>query len=436
MGQAYFIQPRYKSLGETVFRSFMKAKSWPEAADFYSFRADSDPFDLGAYPPEALLMLAEAELDRRKYRHALQILRPVLGESAVSPRAELVAAKAHIGLNQIKDALSILPNDAADPAVLSEADYLRAVCLMREGGTREAFNLLVKVAEQSFEQRFDALCQLLSLARGLHDDVQANRATRLMQATRTTELAPDEMAKSGGRQADGGWLLERNGFFEAPVQVLSDTLAIKMSVKAEGTFETHVETGLVIDPATGLARYVFPNLEVTLGDLPPKYIRVPFLNWTDTFVFFDGLEPGIYNLRIAYINDHTFQKDRQDRKFFLRHIWFQSAIVFFGDELKWQIDSKRGVAVFEARIAPRFPIESFAVNLSKFPAGQQAEFRLEIDGQKRASVRLDQTAGSFVERKLALSPGSYHVLLTLLPVGAASEVQEIAGGIELIGFSY
>jgi len=436
MGQAYFIQPRYKSLGETVFRSFMKAKMWPEAADFYSFLGDSDPFDLRADAPETLLMLAEAELDRRKYRHALKILRPVLGESAVSPRAELLAAKAHIGLNQIKDALSILPNDAADPADLSEADYLRAVCLTLEGGTREAFNLLAEVAGRSFEQRFDALCQLLSLAISLHDDVQANRAIRLMQATRTTELTPEQMAKSGGRPADGGWLLERNGFFEAPVQVLSDTLAIKMSVKAEGTFETHVETGLVIDPATGLTRYVFPNLKVTLGDLPPKYIRVPFLNWTNTYLFFDGLEPGIYDLRIAYINDHTFQKDRQDRKFFLRHVWFQSAIVFFRDELKWQIDSKRGVAVFATKIAPRFPVRSFAVNLSKFPAGQQADLRLEIDGQQRAAVRLDQTAKSFVERKLALSPGSYHVLLTLRSVGAASEVQEIAGGVELIGFSY
>jgi len=436
MGQAYFIQPRYKKLGEAVFRSFMKAERWPEAADFYSFRADSDPFDLRAYTPESLMMLAEAELDRRRFAHALQVLKPVLGALTVPPRARLLAAKAHMGLNQIEQALSILPSDAADPAFSAEADYLRSVCLMREGETREAFDLLTGVAGHSFEQRFEALCQMLLLARTFHDDAQADRAIRLMRATRTTGLTPDEMTRSGGRPADGGWMLDRNGFFEAPVNVLSDTLAIKMNVKAEGTFETHVETGLVIDPATGLARYVFPNLKITLGDLPPKFIRVPFLKWTNTYVFFNGLEPGTYNLRIAYINDHTFQKDKQDRKFFLRHIWLQSAIMFFRDELKWRIDKKGGVAVFETDIAPRFPVRTFAVNISNFPAGQEAHLRLDIAGERRAALRLHEKTSSLVERTVALSPGKYHVSLTLRSVGATSEIEQIAASIELIGFSY
>jgi len=437
MGHAYIAQPKYKSLGEKVFRSFIKAEMWPEAADLFSFQADSDPFDLLEYSSHQLLKLAQAELTRKRYPHVLQLLRLIPGGSSISQTAALVAAEAHLGRNEIDAALSLLPRAAKDPAVSRKADYLRAMCLIRKHDTRQAYRVLAGLVEEPFSERFDALCHLLTLAKSFGDDAQTSRAIQLMQETRTSELRVEHITKSGGRAVDdGAWLLERNGFFEAPVNVLSDTLAVGMSVKAKGTFETHVETGLVIDPARGFSRYVFPNLKITLGDSKPKYVRIPYHDWTNTYVFFEDVEPGAYNLKIHYVNDHTFQKDRQDRQFFLRRIRLQSAVMFFEDEIDWKIQTDGRTAVFATDLAPQFPVESFAVNLGEFPAGAEADLELAIDGQLRCGLRLDQHTESLVERDLVLAPGTHSVVLTLRAAAASFDVEQVAAAIKIIGFAY
>ena len=437
MGHSYIIQPKYKSLGESIFRSFVKAEMWPEAADIFSFQADSDPFSLLEYSPRQLLKLAQAELMRKRYRHALQLLRLIPGGRSISQTAALVAAEAHLGRSEIDAALSLLPRDAIDPSVSRKADYLRAICLMQKSDARQAYRVLAELVEEPFSDRFDALCRLLTLAKRLGDDAQINRAIQLMRKTKTSELRVEHLTKSRGRSVDdGAWLLERNGSFEAPVNVLSDTLAVGMNVKAKGTFETHVETGLVIDPATGFSRYVFPNLKITLGDSEPKYVRIPYHDWTNTYVFFEDVEPGAYNLKIHYVNDHTFQKDRQDRQFFLRSVRLQSAITFSGDAIEWAIQDGGKVLVFATDVAPRFPVESFAVNLGEISAGAEADLELAIDGKQRFNLRLDQGAESLVERGLVLAPGTYRVVLTLRAVGASFDAKQIAAAIALIGFAY
>ncbi len=439
LGHAYIAQPKYKSLGENVFRAFVKADMWPEAADLFSFQADSDPFDLLSPrgEPHQLLKLAQAELAKKRYRHALQLLRLIPGDTSISLMVGLAAAEAHLGRNEIDAALSSLPRAAKEPAVSRKADYLRAICLIRKSDARQAYRVLTRLAEESFEERFDALCHLLTLAKSFSDDTQKSRAIQLMQETRTSELTVGQMTKSGGRAVDdGAWLLERNGFFEAQVNVLSDTLAVGMNVKARGTFETHVETGLVIDPATGFSRYVFPTLKVTLGDSAPQYVRIPYHDWTNTYVFFEDVEPGAHNLKIHYINDHTFQKDRQDRQFFLRRVRLQSAIMFFDDEIKWKIGPHGRTAVFAIGLAPQFTVESFAVNLGEFPAGAEADLELAIDGQLRCNLRLDQHTESLVERDLALAPGTYSAVLTLRTDAPSLDVEQVAAAVKIIGFAY
>ncbi|MBN2208553.1 MAG: hypothetical protein JW759_04590 [Candidatus Coatesbacteria bacterium] len=436
MGHAYIIQPRYKGLGDRLFRSYIKAELWPEAADLFSFQADSDPFDLVSCSPEQLLKLAQAELVKKRYHHALLLLRLMPADTPVSLEAGLAAAQAHLGLSEIDAALSLLPAGAKDRAVSRKADYFRALCLIQKGESRQAYSVLAGLVGETFSERFDALCHLLRLARSFGDSAEASRARKLLHESRTSDLTVGQMTKSGGRAVDGGWVLESNGFFEAPVDVLSDTLAIGMNVKANGTFETHVETGLVLDPATGRARYVFPNLKVTLGDHYTRYITVPYTDWTNTYVFFEDVEPGAYNLRIEYINDHTFQKDRQDRRFFLRRVRLQSAIMFFENDIHWAMQADGSTAVFATELSAQFPVESLAVNLGEFPAGASADLELAIDGARRCSLPLDQTAGSLVECDLTLAPGTYRAVLTLRLPAASADINQITASIKIIGFAY
>ncbi len=437
MGHAYIIQPKYKSLGERLFRSFAEAKMWPEAADVFSFQADSDPLDLLTCSPYQLLQLSQAELDKGRYHHTLQLLRPIPGDASVSLAAGLVAAEAHLRRGELDAALSLLPKGIKDSEMSGKADYLRALCLIQKKELRQAYDILAGLAETPFEGGFDALCRLLTLAKGFGDDAQTSRAIQLMRKTRTYELTMDQMTKSGGSPGDdGAWLLKRNGFLEAPVNVLSDTLAIGMNVKAKGTFETHVETGLVLDPATGLSRYVFPNLKVSLGDMDAKYIRIPYHDWTNTYVFFEDVKPGTYDLRIHYINDHTFQKDRQDRQFFLRRVSLQSAVTFFEDEIQWKKQPDGRTAVFATALVAQFPVESLAVNLGELPGGASADLEVAIDGERRCSVRLDRRASGLAECDLMLAPGAHPVVLTLRSLDDSADIERIISAIKLIGFAY
>ncbi|MBN1592572.1 MAG: hypothetical protein JW941_04910 [Candidatus Coatesbacteria bacterium] len=437
MGHAYFINPQYKQLGERLFQSFISARMWPEAADVFSQQADRDPFNLSQYTPDQLLQLAKAELVKKRYGHALQLLRPVPSADAIYPSSRLVAAEAHYRRGEFDAALSVLPDNLKEVKEVLKADYIRALCLLDEGDSERAYRILERLAGKEFEGSFDALCKLLAIARMAGDQDQLNRSINLLHEFRTREVSVNEMTKSRGRPSgDGGWLLERNGFFETSVDVLSDTLVLGMEVKAKGTFETHVETGLVIDPTSGESRYIFPDLKVSLDGTSTKYIKVPYYDWTKTYVFFDNVETGTHDLKIYYINDHTFQKDRQDRQFFLRQVSLQSAIAIFKDDMVWQSSPDADEAVFETRFDARFPIKSLTLDRSAVEGKAHAELLIEVDSEQMLSIPLAAEDSGAIERNLILPIGVHTARFILRSAEDKTDFKSIGASFNVIGFEY
>ncbi|MBN2207993.1 MAG: hypothetical protein JW759_01670 [Candidatus Coatesbacteria bacterium] len=438
-GHGYVFQPEYRRLGQRLLSAYIGQKMWSEAAELFSYRAETDPLDLSRETPDVLVKLARAALLMGRGDVALKIAAMVPGSTRMTYEAGLIAAEAHLGRDETEQALarlgslSGLPHDR-DEAI--KAEYLSALCVERQGESLRAFEAFRRAANAPSDVQFEALCHVLHLAEKLGFPDYRARAADKMVELKTEKLTLGDMRKSGGQPADGGWVLERNGTFEAPVNVLSDTLAIGMRVKAKGTFETHIETGLVIDPATGLTRYVFPNIKVTLGDKPPKYLSVPFQEWTNTFVFIEGVEEGQHRLSIEYINDHTFQKDRQNRQFFLESVSLQSAVVAFGEQMTWEIlpDDRSAVLAFD--LAPRFPVRSFAMNVGPLASSIPADAKLVVDGVSVRQFALDQDCGGMIEFPMELAAGEHEAVVEVSLGEGSVSVDDLISAIDIIGFKY
>ncbi|MCD6327104.1 hypothetical protein J7M28_06080 [bacterium] len=442
MGHAYLIEPNRKYLGEALLRSFIEAGAWSYASDLYAFRAHDDPLDLSPYSEEARIEIARSELSKGHAENALLVADLVRDDPILSFAARLIEVRAHLLQNDVEAARAVLRRleeaSARPPDLTLQAKYLWAQCLVAKGDESASFNVLRRIAYLKFHDQFDALCNLYSLALKFGDRAEMNRAVEMILKLRTEAVGVAEMKKSEGRQVEGGWVLERNGELESPVNVLSDTLAIRMRVKGKGTFETHVETGLVLDPTTGFARYIMPHIKVQLGDDKVQFVNIPYHDWTNTYIFFDGIEPGAQTLKIEYINDHTFQKDEQNRQFFLSKIWLQSALTFRRGAMNWQMETEeKGLAIFKTEIQPKFPVNRLMITLGELPDGDSATASLLIDGSEICSLDLTPGATGLFECPLDIGPGAYDATLKLkVPADNAASIEEFASGIAIVGFSY
>jgi len=430
-GHGYFIQPKWHSLGQRLLKSFIDRHLWTEAADLFSYQADRDALDLSRYDDKTILSIARAELLRRRPKHAIKAARLVPKTSSSFTEARLIVAEALIAQGMIDAASQLISSVSGRVEASSLAlkrDFLIGICQERKGQVHKAIEALSRVAFANGPDQFESLCHLWRLSKQLNDKKLSARVRKLMLERRTRSVPAQQMIRSGGKACQGGWVLDRNGYFETAVNGLGQVLAVRMNVKAKGTFETNIETGLV--------RYVWPDIRVTLDDRQPQYITIPYSQWGDSYVFFQATKPGTHRLRIEYINDHTFQKDLQNRQFFLSKVELESALVFQGREINWKLCPRGDRLVFESDVSLPFGARSLALYLAPLPKDTAAKMTVEAGALHKAEFRIDAASPHLLRSRFELSPGDYHIVVSLRSGAGLSEVQVVRSRINLIAVVY